>query len=528
MSSNSFRPLSGFPTRAQISINDFPNEVFGIIFQCCSEREIEEEICQPDNSESPLLLCHICSRWRNVAMSLPRLWTNMNFNLSIDWHDKDRYFFATNPARFAKEIEVLRFWRANQRSKATFLIISVDRGRFGRPWCIESQETPIRDEDMNFLLGIFSSTATLHISYLLTFLMIYVKERTGATMRFPNLVALKTEYELPKNDIPHPDDPPTVGRYFRDYINPLLSESPSFRRLSLHPADICASPSLFTKSWSSLTHLQIKDIGTVYMRTWFTFLSSLTNLKSAYFGIEGTIENDGDEAVAPAELNLPQLTSLLISVTTDDDTTILEFDPFLALIGHVKMPSLDELSLTRGVGWNRDGVVNTLYPILESAPNITFLALGPYITTSLTNDSDAVSDNMYGVISPINPISSYAPSLETLYIVWEAFPAIVNKEETLPGQFLEELCFSEGWLNLSSQDNKIDTVMIDIHTCPIKVQDEPRDPARTNWLREKRAVVHTSLTSWTRNHTEIARVTTFDAIYDYGLGDTVMEGFQSD
>ncbi|KAJ7112955.1 hypothetical protein C8R44DRAFT_561632, partial [Mycena epipterygia] len=31
-----------------------------------------------NGSESPLLLCHICSAWRNLAFTIPRLWASLH------------------------------------------------------------------------------------------------------------------------------------------------------------------------------------------------------------------------------------------------------------------------------------------------------------------------------------------------------------------------------------------------------------------------------------------------------------------
>ncbi|KAJ7766737.1 hypothetical protein B0H16DRAFT_1366835 [Mycena metata] len=48
----------------------FPAEILGEIFIYCLE-----EMVYPDPKIAPLLLCNVCRRWREVALSTPRLWS---------------------------------------------------------------------------------------------------------------------------------------------------------------------------------------------------------------------------------------------------------------------------------------------------------------------------------------------------------------------------------------------------------------------------------------------------------------------
>ncbi|KAJ7111848.1 hypothetical protein C8R44DRAFT_711441 [Mycena epipterygia] len=52
-----------------------PEDVVRDIFVACLPSH-RNPIMAPD--ESPMLLCQICSAWRNVALSTPRLWTSVH------------------------------------------------------------------------------------------------------------------------------------------------------------------------------------------------------------------------------------------------------------------------------------------------------------------------------------------------------------------------------------------------------------------------------------------------------------------
>ncbi|KAF9459099.1 hypothetical protein BDZ94DRAFT_1269029 [Collybia nuda] len=63
------------PTSKGLPLQNFPPEVLGEIFLwCLSER------CRPTATQAPLLLCHISSVCRQVALNIPHLWNNLHIS----------------------------------------------------------------------------------------------------------------------------------------------------------------------------------------------------------------------------------------------------------------------------------------------------------------------------------------------------------------------------------------------------------------------------------------------------------------
>ncbi|KAJ7024269.1 hypothetical protein C8F04DRAFT_1270458 [Mycena alexandri] len=56
-----------------VPLPSLPAEILGEIFIDC----LEEEMVSPDTQSAPLLLCNVCRRWRDVALSTPSLWSSL-------------------------------------------------------------------------------------------------------------------------------------------------------------------------------------------------------------------------------------------------------------------------------------------------------------------------------------------------------------------------------------------------------------------------------------------------------------------
>ncbi|KAJ7044735.1 hypothetical protein C8F04DRAFT_990434, partial [Mycena alexandri] len=77
-----------------------PPEITSEIFLVCLPDEREYDVVNP--REAPLLLTHVCSAWRQIAISLPRLWTTFDvvcatdvpdlFNIAKTWLERSQNF----------------------------------------------------------------------------------------------------------------------------------------------------------------------------------------------------------------------------------------------------------------------------------------------------------------------------------------------------------------------------------------------------------------------------------------------------
>ena len=57
-------------------ISTLPPEVLTAIFSLLCPQSSDEN---PDHHLARLHLCHVCHRWREIALSQPLLWSNVNF-----------------------------------------------------------------------------------------------------------------------------------------------------------------------------------------------------------------------------------------------------------------------------------------------------------------------------------------------------------------------------------------------------------------------------------------------------------------
>ncbi|KAJ7656052.1 hypothetical protein DFH06DRAFT_1473774 [Mycena polygramma] len=60
------------------AMRSLPAEILGQIFIVCRDESLDEREYETTNPNSaPMVLTHVCSRWRMVALSTPRLWNNV-------------------------------------------------------------------------------------------------------------------------------------------------------------------------------------------------------------------------------------------------------------------------------------------------------------------------------------------------------------------------------------------------------------------------------------------------------------------
>ncbi|KII84536.1 hypothetical protein PLICRDRAFT_351986 [Plicaturopsis crispa FD-325 SS-3] len=68
------------PQQNLCPIDSLPFEVLGLIFSCCFLAE-DEDIHSPHPRSAPLVFCNVCHYWRDIASSIPALWSH--FRISV-------------------------------------------------------------------------------------------------------------------------------------------------------------------------------------------------------------------------------------------------------------------------------------------------------------------------------------------------------------------------------------------------------------------------------------------------------------
>ncbi|KAJ7495295.1 hypothetical protein FB451DRAFT_1019835, partial [Mycena latifolia] len=57
------------------AIRSFPPELLGRIFIFCRDNSLETpRYSTADSTQAPVILGHVCSQWRSISRSTPRLW----------------------------------------------------------------------------------------------------------------------------------------------------------------------------------------------------------------------------------------------------------------------------------------------------------------------------------------------------------------------------------------------------------------------------------------------------------------------
>lgn len=151
--SEQLRRIDEDRTTLSSPIRHLPAEILAYIFVCGLDWDSSGFIRSPSMHSAPLLLCRVCSLWRNVAMNTPELWAGIN---GLDFRGK-----TTSKL-------LIRIWL--ERAKLCPLDLHIDSRRF-----------PEAQEDMVvFLAEIFVSRSSTIRSLRLKFMdpLLHMLSRT--------------------------------------------------------------------------------------------------------------------------------------------------------------------------------------------------------------------------------------------------------------------------------------------------------------------------------------------------------------
>ncbi|KDR76685.1 hypothetical protein GALMADRAFT_1328599 [Galerina marginata CBS 339.88] len=97
-------------THTRIPIQDLPLDKLQEIFTRCLPPDAMSHR-QPDTKIAPMLLCHICSYWRAVALGIPRLWTDLYHVLRIYAEVPNRMLLSEGIHK--GDLDFLSWWKLN-------------------------------------------------------------------------------------------------------------------------------------------------------------------------------------------------------------------------------------------------------------------------------------------------------------------------------------------------------------------------------------------------------------------------------
>ncbi|KAF9476442.1 hypothetical protein BDN70DRAFT_935052 [Pholiota conissans] len=285
---------------------------------------------------TPIILSHVCSSWRIVAHTSPRLWCYLSQSVATEYRH-GRWMV------FKQHVDLIRLWRSKHGIIPPFIHIHIRS-----PELFEEEQ--LVDEDaFSFILEYLASAQYLEVNTI-----IWDKLATR-NIACPNLRVV----------ILQSDESDKGGFIHNLQLVMGLTVTPPLQRLSmlcftLFQENLHLSPG----PWSSLTHIALWNI-TISLRFWFNFVRVVPSLRWAYLGVYN-IEVDYENSI---EYTLPQLCSFFIE---SRDIHVCN------LFSNLYLPMLHTLSLSlRGISlWKElEDAIAEMPMILKRAPSITTLGL---------------------------------------------------------------------------------------------------------------------------------------------------------
>ncbi|KAF9479223.1 hypothetical protein BDN70DRAFT_700791 [Pholiota conissans] len=364
---------SNSATNFDSPIGNIPYDVLREIFlHCLPHNPHEWRNRQPSTKIAPILLCHVCSSWRTVALTSPKLWTHIGYYFPAEWtrikSGSDRYW-AIRP----KDLEFIQWWRKNHGAIPPFLSFTTEADQLEVQDIAEAPISDLPKKSKMFaavqklracqacLLLYMASAQCLDISMPFWNMILRSGERNQWPM-FPNLHTLTSSWNL--------YDPLSIVH--DDFIGLLPHCSPMLlRRLHIHFADFGDWPTILPHL-HKLTHISLQRVG-FNLEFWHVFIRAFPDLQWASFDIYIDPSGLADYFFPPPKHTLSHLTTLYFSIFTEYD----QIDTFTPFFDNLSLPSVHTLGVSSDLrSWMDQRAIAEISTVLQSAPNITTLYLG--------------------------------------------------------------------------------------------------------------------------------------------------------
>jgi hypothetical protein len=284
-------------------------------------RDVLEEVfvlCLPADQnakmrtyESPVLLGRICSAWREVSLTSPRLWSSLHV-------DAD----PRPDAKLQHRVEAAESWL--NRSGSLLLSISFTVSHEGPQSRIPAYELPKIQQLMDVFNACSRRWRSLHLSMTMSSFLTWSPTLTAVDV--PVLEALKLELIESYNMLRNAS------------ALPMILQAQSLRTISL--SDAMSYPSIFAPYWGQLTTLSLLcPWGTSFGLTWqnaLVILHHASNLRK--FSLQLSPASSPSVRLPQGVITLLSLESFRIDVA--DSNILMDFLNVLA------MPSLKHLAIS--------------------------------------------------------------------------------------------------------------------------------------------------------------------------------------
>ncbi|KAF9479239.1 hypothetical protein BDN70DRAFT_932736 [Pholiota conissans] len=422
---------------SQSSINKIPYDIVQEIFVSCVRQYHNQEDMYP--IPMPIVLSHICSFWRFVALTTPRIWLHLSYILNVDVTPTRITSTSESMATSAycqSQIEYLQWWDKNRGSIPPFLRISISK--------IDHDSSRYQNSKSIWVDG--DSEAVKSVLKYITSAQYLDAERgfweeirrridRGDQILFPNLHTIRQR---------NPGSHFTPAQKLIGSVADANNVLPSLRHIILYYGGryIAVFPFNFSfpSHWSMLTHIYFYCID-ITPNFWPSFIRCIPNLEWAYIYSIGH-SNLNEEGInrEPFKYTHVHLATLWLALSHR------ELSPS-SLFAHLHLPALKELTLNfhSNLWRNPDTGITELYSILKSTPNITTLGLTDTFL-NLKNSAYHQSESQ-----SIHPIWDYAPHI--IHLRWELFIFEYSGGELMKelfDLFIDHITIDAKWLQLDN------------------------------------------------------------------------------
>ncbi|KDR76680.1 hypothetical protein GALMADRAFT_139579 [Galerina marginata CBS 339.88] len=408
-------------THASKPVEDIPLDILQEIFIRCLPQDAMTHR-QPNITITPILLCHVSSYWRMVALGIPRLWTDLYHVLRVYAEVPNRTLLSEGIHK--GDLNFLSWWKLNIGTVHLRLRVMVQ-------WVKGNSEFKVGKSDGS-LLSLVSAARHLDIDIDFACAL-----RTHFGGNLPDSTLRADTFLL------HPG-----SRGFRDHSNKFpfnMSRDPKLipyptdqpvRRMLLDSISF-KQQDLGVLNWSQLTHLILIDAG-LSAPGWSAMIRECGNLESGTFRIRGRGSGHNQPVQGdPPSCTLPRLQQLVVKWDSSNFPH--------PLFRNLYLPGLTRLRLASAL------TVRELHELLRSTPSVQEL----HLSHSIPANPDFKSRGLIPRPSAnVDELTVYVPDLEHLVIQLDF---TYNKEYEDVSHLLEVLSTTP-WLKLGSGRNAIKRV----------------------------------------------------------------------
>ncbi|KAF9479248.1 hypothetical protein BDN70DRAFT_921371 [Pholiota conissans] len=440
-------------------INELPYDVLCSIFVACLPQFRGSEDRQPNLAVAPILLCHVCSHWRKVALCSPVLWSHLSFKLSIQQVGTR----LVNPwAVFRPEFEFLRWWKENQGSAVPFLSFRIV---MLRPTGKQRPHHLLLSTQKQFIIDYMEKAQYLAADVFYWKLCLeWMKKGQGKRIAFPNLHTLVRNEDTHRRNFDFRFEILHSGPIFYEFQqlvdykdddgNPAIDATASrLQRLCI--VEDTLIDGVIPTRWSTLTHIFLSKVD-ITVKFWYAFIPAVRYVQKAYVNIRKLQKGPN-----PGVLNatLPYLESLFLEVY---DRRCSDGASLITLFTNLHLPALRLLSLASYNDFRSPHLIlEDIKFALSLTPSIEKVALRGNFLGLSNKDIDMQTRQVLAHAEPIWIHSTFLKELE-FELGWVLFPRIVPDEadKALYNFIGNTLISNNRWLDLTNPACTIEKITI--------------------------------------------------------------------